>query len=246
MTGSSRMYRDLAIYYDRIYSDRDYRGETARIVALARRFGRSSGGRWLDVACGTGRHLEYLRARYEVTGVDRSRPMLREARKRLPGVRLRSADMRTLDLGERFDVVSCLFSAIGYLRTESDLRRAFRAFARHLVPGGVVLIAPWIGPAKFRPGFVSLDRYEDETTKIARGGFSERRGAISRITFDYLIGEVGRGFRHIREVEELRLTPPLRLRRLLADAGLITTWLPPGSRTRESRGWLVGVASEGR
>jgi len=234
------MYRALAAYYDRIYSERDYQRETAHVVALARRFGRSRGRRWLDVACGTGRHLAILRRRYDVTGVDLSRPMLREARRRLPGVRLLAGDMRSLDLGEQFDVVSCLFSAIGYLRTEADLARAFRSFARHLVPGGVVLVAPWIDPGRYRPGLVSLDVYQDATTKIARGGFSERRGAISRITFDYLIGEAGRGFRHVHEVEELRLTPPGRLRQLLRTAGLRARWVRPHGR--DSRGWLVGVA----
>jgi ubiquinone/menaquinone biosynthesis C-methylase UbiE len=236
------MYRDLAAYYDRIYAGKDYRAETARAAALARRFARSTGHRWLDVACGTGRHLELLQSRYDVTGVDLSRPMLREARRRLPGVRLIVGDMRTLDLGERFDVVSCLFSAIGYLRTEPELRDAFRSFRRHLLPGGVVLIVPWISPSEFHPGHVSLDTYEDASTKIARAGFSERRGEISRITFDYLIGEAIRGFRRIHEVEELRLTSPARLRRLLARSGLRTRWVPPDRRLPGDRGWLVGVA----
>jgi ubiquinone/menaquinone biosynthesis C-methylase UbiE len=240
------MYQDLAVYYDRIYSGKDYRAETAQVVSLARKFGRSRGRRWLDVACGTGRHLEFLRRRYEVTGVDLSRPMLREARRRLPKVRLLQGDMRSLDLGERFDVVSCLFSAIGYLRTEADLARAFRAFARHLVPGGVALVAPWIAPAEFRPGHVSLDVYEDESTKIARGSFSTRRGTLSRISFDYLIGEAGLGYRHVHEVEELRLTPPTRLRQLLAETGLKATWLAPPPKNRFARGWLVGVAPEKR
>jgi len=238
------MYRDLAAYYDRIYHGKDYRGETARVLGLVRRFGRSRGKRWLDVACGTGRHLELLRRRYDVTGVDLSRPMLRLARQRLPGVRLELADMRHLDLGERFDVVSCLFSAIGYLRTESDLRRTFRSFADHLVPGGVVIISPWIGPAQYKPRHLSLDIYQDATTQIVRASSSRRRGRMSLITFDYLIGEHGRPFRHLREVEALRMTPPLRLRRLLAGAGLAATWLPP--RGRESRGWLVGVAPDQR
>jgi SAM-dependent methyltransferase len=238
------MYRDLAAYYDRIYSWKDYRAEANQVLALARRFGRSRGRRWLDVACGTGRHLEHLRNRYEVTGVDLSRPMLREARRRLPGVRLVAADMRTLRLGERFDVVSCLFSAIGHLRSEADLRRTFHAFERHLLPGGVAILVPWLGPAAFRPGHVSLDVYDEEgdSIRIARGGFSERRGVYARITFDYLIGETGRGFRHLRDVEELRLTSPVRLRTLLGETGLRTHWVAPRTRVRGDRGWLVGVA----
>jgi SAM-dependent methyltransferase len=242
VSGSTPMYRDLAAYYDRIYSWKDYRAETARLVELARRFGRSGGSRWLDVACGTGGHLEYLRREFDVTGVDLSRPMLRLARQRLPGVPLHRADMRTLELRTRFDVVSCLFSAIGYLRTEADLRRAFRAFARHLVPGGVILVEPWLAPADFRPGHVSLDVFTDERTKVARGGAASRRGAFSRISFDYLIGEEGRGFRHFREVEELRLTEPTRLRQLLEAAGLRTSWVRARAGVRGDRGCWVGVA----
>ncbi len=150
-TESSPMYRDLAVYYDRIYSKKPYRAQTAVLVRLARRFGRSGGRRWLDVACGTGRHLEYLRREFEVTGVDLSGTMLRLARRRLPGVRLVRADMRSFALGERFDVVSCLFSAIGYLRNEREIRQAFRAFASHLLPGGVLLIEPWIAPGQVPP-----------------------------------------------------------------------------------------------
>jgi SAM-dependent methyltransferase len=241
-SGPSPMYRDLAAYYDRIYTWMDYRGEAAHVTALARRFGRSSGRRWLDMACGTGQHLAHLRRRYDVTGGDLSPAMLREARRRLPGVRLRVGDMRTFALGERFDVVSCLFSAIGYLRTEGELRRAFRGFARHLVPGGVVIISPWLGPATFHPGHISLDVYEDATTKVVRAGFAERRGEFSRISFVYLLGESGRGYRHVHEVEEIRLTAPKRLRQLLTETGLTTTWVPPRPRVRADRGWLIGVA----
>ena len=60
----------------------------------------------LDVGCGTGRHLEYLRSHYEVAGVDISEQLLAQARKRLPGVPLYLGDLRSFDLGRRFDVVT--------------------------------------------------------------------------------------------------------------------------------------------
>ena len=69
----------------------------------------------LDVACGTGRHLEYLRSSFETEGVDADDAMLDVARARLRDVPLSVGDMRDLDLGRRFDVVTCLFSAIGFV-----------------------------------------------------------------------------------------------------------------------------------
>ncbi len=241
-TKPSPMYRDLAVYYDRIYSRHAYRREAQEVVRLVRRYGRSGGRSWLDVACGTGRHLELLRHRFDVVGLDLSRPMLRLARRRLPGIRLVSGDMRSFRLGRRFDVVTCLFSAIGYLRTEADLRRAFRTFADHLRPGGVVVISPWVAPDQFRPGHHAVDVYQDDLVKIVRASSTRRQGDLSLLTFDYLIADGPGPFRHVREVETLRLTAPRRLAELLGDAGLRTIWRPPSRGVGRHRGWLIGVA----
>jgi hypothetical protein len=43
--------------------------------------------------------------------------MLRLAATRLPAVPLHLGDMRDLNLGERFDVVTCLGSAIAWMKT---------------------------------------------------------------------------------------------------------------------------------
>jgi len=69
--------------------------------------------------------------------------MLQLAASRLPGVPLHPGDMRDFDLGERFDVVTCLGSSIAWMTTDADMRRAVANMARHLHPGGVLLIEPW-------------------------------------------------------------------------------------------------------
>src|SRR5581483_10962704 len=84
--------------YDAVYSFKDYAAESARLHELiqARRPGAAT---LLDVACGTGAHLEQLGRWYEVEGVDVDPEMLEVARARLPGVPLHAGDMRELDLG---------------------------------------------------------------------------------------------------------------------------------------------------
>ena len=53
------MYTKTAKHYDAVYSDKDYAGESQRLASIIRE--RAPMARTLlDVACGTGRHLEYL------------------------------------------------------------------------------------------------------------------------------------------------------------------------------------------
>ena len=58
------MFSKSIAYYDQIYSAKDYRAETDLLVTLIQQHQRTEGKRLLDVACGTGRHLEYLREYY--------------------------------------------------------------------------------------------------------------------------------------------------------------------------------------
>jgi ubiquinone/menaquinone biosynthesis C-methylase UbiE len=235
------MFGQLARYYDLVYSGKDYRTEVLRLQSLARRWGRSGGRLWLDVACGTGRHLEILRRSYSVSGVDRSDEMLRVARRRLPGVRLRSGDMRTFRLKQRFDVVTCLFSAIGHLASQRDLQLAFANFARHLKPGGVVMVEPWIDPSRFSPGHVHMVTFSDPSVMIARISFSSRKGNHSRVHYHYLIAEKGRGIRHFDEIDVGLLASRHDLLTAMRGAGLRARFLEKGFTA--GRGLLVGTKS---
>lgn len=140
------MYQ-LAQYYDRIYAFKDYAAETKRLLQIIRSSLSSDGNRLLDMACGTGAHLEHLATHFEIEGADLSDGMLAVACERLPGVPLHLADMTDFDLGSQYDVVTCLFSSIGHVETVDRLGRAAPCLARHLAPGGVLIIEPWFTPA---------------------------------------------------------------------------------------------------
>lgn len=238
-SGLSQFYGELAKYYDGLNAWKDYRAEAGRLETIARRLGRSGRTTWLDVACGTGRHLEFLRRNHPVVGVDGSREMLRIARRRLPKVRFVLRDMRTFRLDQRFDVVSCLFSAIGHLRTERDLRTTFVNFARHLNPGGVAIVEPWIDPSKFLSSALHVRTYDGPTVRVARVAFSSRRGNRSIIRYHYLIAEPGRGIRHLEVTDVGLLVSRTRLLELMDAAGFQSRFLARG--LMPDRGLLVGV-----
>ena len=232
-------FHELAKYYDAINDWKDYREEARRLEAIAQRFGRPGPTTWLDVCCGTGRHLEFLREKHRTVGVDGSREMLQLARRRLPGVRLLRADMRTFRLDQRFDVVSCLFSAIGHLTTKEEVRRTFANFAHHLKPGGVAIVEPWIEPSSFRPGTIHLRTHQSPTVTIVRVAFSSREGNRSKIRYQFLVGEPGRGIRHYEETDQGLLLSRKELLRLMKEAHLRPHFLARG--LMRERGLLVAV-----
>ena len=92
-----------------------------------------------DVACGTGTFLHYLRRwGIPVFGIDRSDSMLRIARQKNNGhrVRLLRQDMRDLQLPHPVDLITCHFDSLNYLLSPYDLGRAFLRFRANLTPGG--------------------------------------------------------------------------------------------------------------
>jgi ubiquinone/menaquinone biosynthesis C-methylase UbiE len=75
-----------AAFYDVVYAWKDYSQEAAKLDALIQ--SKISEPRTLlDVACGTGKHLELLRDRYEVQGLDLDPQLLQIAKERLPASR---------------------------------------------------------------------------------------------------------------------------------------------------------------
>lgn len=107
----------------------------------------------LELACGSGRITVPLAASgVDVTGVDISPTMLERARAALAesGVtaKLIEADMRSLDLGRRFDAVVIAANSLLHLTTRDDFARAFDAIRQHLAPGGRLVFDVFVPSAR--------------------------------------------------------------------------------------------------
>lgn len=83
-----------------------------------------------------------MTAGYRVTGVDFVYAMLDLARSRWPDGDWRHADMRTLELAERFDGIIAWDSF--FHLTPAEQTACIPRFARHLVPGGTLMLT--VGP----------------------------------------------------------------------------------------------------
>jgi SAM-dependent methyltransferase len=234
------LYRDRADLYDRIYHWKDYASEAMRLVEILGARGVRDGARVLEVACGTGGHLVPLSARYSIAGIDLQAGMLAVARRKLPDVDLRVADMADFGVESPFDAVLCLFSSIGYLLTEERLRGAARCFARALRPGGCLIVEPWIAPEDWKPGHVSLDTASDEEGVLARAARAERQGDHSVVEFQWALAGRAGGVQGFHERHRMWLCPRETMRRVLEEAGFEVDWDPQGLPGPRSRGLFLG------
>jgi len=221
------MFSRSADLYDALYATfKDYEAEVGRLRELIAE--RVPGARTLlDVACGTGKHLELLREHFEVAGLDLDPELLAIARERVPGVELHEGDMAAFDLGRRFDVVACLFSSIGYVRDEARLHAAIAAMAAHLEPGGLLIVEPWLPPEAWQEGHVAMLALDEPERKIVRMNRADREGDVSVIDFHYLVG-TPESVEHFTEHHELGLFTDAQYREAFAAAGVAVEHDPEG------------------
>jgi len=78
------VFSKSAPLYDLFYAGKDYAREADRLRALVGEHQRSPGTSLLDVACGTGGHIAFLRRDYAVEGLDLDRGLLEIARRKHP------------------------------------------------------------------------------------------------------------------------------------------------------------------
>ncbi len=198
------MFNKSAAFYDAIYAWKDYSGETFKLEAIMGKYKQSHGQTLLDVACGTGAHIPYLRPQFTVEGLDIDPDMLAIARERNPGITFHEGDMLDFDLGRKFGVITCLFSAIGYVKTVPALDQAVQNMSRHLQPGGILIVEPWLMPEVHETGHVHATFVDRPDLKVARMNISEKENGLSILDFHYLVA-TPQGIEYFTERRELGL-----------------------------------------
>jgi SAM-dependent methyltransferase len=223
--------------YDAVYATmKDYRAEAERVHELVE--ARRPGARTLlDVACGTGAHLERLARYYDVEGLDLDPDMLAVARERLPGVPLHEADMAAFELGRTFDAVVCLFSSIAYVRTVERLERAVASMAAHLEPGGVLVIEPWVLPEQWDARRLHAVFVDEPDLKIARMSVPPPLAREQTLEFHYLVATRD-GIEHFTERHEIAMFTHDEYVGAVGAAGVRVEHDPDGLM---GRGLYVGV-----
>jgi ubiquinone/menaquinone biosynthesis C-methylase UbiE len=233
------IFKELAQYYDLIYSWKDYQKEADKIKSLIKKHKKSDGHDLLEVACGTGKHLPYLKDSFSILATDLNKAMLSVARKNISDVTFKQADMMKLNLDKKFDVILCLFSSIGYVKNYSNLTKTIQNFAKHLKVGGVVIIEPWFTEIAYISGLPTMTTYDGEEIKIARLCVSQKRGILSVMDMHYLIAEKNQKMKHFVETHELAMFDVDRMLSIMKEHGLQAHFLKNG--LMKDRGLYIGI-----
>lgn len=212
------MFTKSAEFYDKIYSIKDYAQAAGKIRQIVRV--RAPGARsLLDVGCGTGKHISYLQDEYSVTGLDIGEELIGVARRLHPDIPFHIADMGDFDLHETYDVVTCLFSAIGYVKTLDRLEATLHHIAAHTRPGGVVLVEPWFTPETYWVDHITANFLDEKNLKIVWMYVSRREDFLSILDIHYMVG-TPEGVVEFTERHEIGLFTHEQYENAFREAGL--------------------------
>ena len=219
--GSEKMWGELAPYYDYIYEQKNYEQEAAQLHKAIQENKKTSDNKLLDVACGTANHWPYLQEHYTLTGLDLNKEMLKIARTKFPNATFHEEDMTSFELGAEFDVITCLFSSIGYVKTYENLQKTIQCFSNHLKPGGVMIIEPFFTNETYNAGNPHATFVNKPDVKIARMSVPEQEKNVAIMNFHFLLATKD-GVKHFTDKHELGLFEVDEFLKILHETGLKT------------------------
>lgn len=163
------LYKDMANVYDLIYKNKNYSEESKSIIKLILEHKKSKGKELLELACGTGRFLEYFEKRYNCHGSDLNKEMIAIAKKRLKKTKLSLDDMIDFKFNKKYDIILILFSSIAYAKTKTNLLKTIKNCYQHLNEGGLLIIDSFLSKKTYNPNrIVNWEFYEDKEKAVFR------------------------------------------------------------------------------
>lgn len=215
---------------DLIYDAKIYDGmntDQADLQFYRRWIPQNKNSRILELCCGTGRlTLPIARDGYDISGVDYTASMLEQAKVKASeaGLEIRfiEADIRTLDLQEKYDLIFIPFNSIHHLYQNEDLFKALSVVKNHLKEGGLFLLDCFNPDIRYivegEKGPKEIAKYTTEDGRevlIKQTMRYENKTQINRIEWHYFIN---REFNSIQNLD-MRMFFPQELDAYLEWSG---------------------------
>lgn len=217
------MFTKSSDIYDLLYSSKNYQRESEVLIEKIK-MRKPDAKTILDICCGTAEHHKYLKNEFKIDGIDLNEEFINIAKNKNPNCRYHIADMVDFELDKQYDILICLFSSIGYVKTFERLTSTLKCFNKHLKNGGLIIIEPWLTPENWYNGKIHMQIYERDDLKIYRMNRSESNGNLSVLHFHYLLGSSKRGVEHFEEKHELGLFTKDEIKKAFYGANLEVTF----------------------
>lgn len=206
-----------------VYKHRDTQGARREVERMVEWLKLPQEAKVLDLCCGMGRHsMALVEAGFEVTGVDLSEVLLREARRNDPEHRVTwlQADMRKLPLTEGFDAVVNLFSSFGYFKEDHEHIQVLREIKRVLKPEGRFII-DYLNPRYTADHLVPESERVDDGQRIVERRVIQNGYVMKRIWISQADKSEGDDRGEPREyLERIKLYTAEQFTAMLGEAGL--------------------------
>lgn len=222
------MFTSSAHYYDKIYSFKDYQAEARELAtAIAALLPNTPQPTLLDVGAGTAEHHRFMPKSIVIEGFDLQPEFVEIARAKNPSITYHVADMLDFDFGTTYDVVACMFSSIGYMKTYDKMQAAIGQMAKHVSAGGVLIVEPWFTPDGFSKGYVSQVTVDEPELQICRMTYSDHSDDKSQsiLNFHYTVAQKDVGMVHFDEQHVMGLYTEEQMLEAMGSAGLVTRFV---------------------
>lgn len=162
-----------ANYYDLLYNQKDYLREVHYVKQLIDRFSALEVKEILDFGCGTGKHANLL-SEYglHIDGVDIAPSMIELALESYSSnnkLTFYQGDIRSCQLGKKYDAVVSLFHVLSYQNSNEDVLSTFKNVGAHLKEKGLFIFDFWYGPGVLTdPPEVRIKSFENNEINVTR------------------------------------------------------------------------------
>lgn len=165
MLTSETYFDKYSKYYDTIHIDKDYEIESNLINKYS-----TNKNSLLDVGCGTANHSIILSEYFKkIVGVDLSKPMLNEAKKKIDLLKISNVELTNSELCSidgTFDTIISMFNVVNHIQSLEDLSMFFEDVKNKLNEDGIFIFDCWNGtacriemPTEYHKKFVNYDWY---------------------------------------------------------------------------------------
>lgn len=207
MSKNTAVFETYSRYYDLLYQDKDYEGESGYVDKILRQFN-VNGGEVLELGSGTGKHGRLLAAAgHRVHGIERSAEMVSQAIQS-DGFSSQVGDICKTQLDRTFDAVISLFHVVSYQIDNSAIFDLFSRTSEHLKTNGLFIFDVWYSPAVYeQKPVVRVKRIKNSEIEITRIAEPEIIANENRVDVTYTIfvrDSVTKSFDTFTEIHPMR------------------------------------------